>query len=160
MAMAENCTKPGEAFWKAKTLEEMNPQEWEALCDGCGRCCLNKLEDWDTGEIAWTKIACTLFDDGTCRCKNYLKRHETVPDCVPLTPASVRQLHWLPVTCAYRLIAEGRDLYWWHPLVSGSAETVHEAGISVRGRTIPEDDIAVENYEDYVIEPPTEDSFK
>ena len=127
-----------EPYWRTKTLEEMTREEWEALCDGCARCCLLKLEDADTGEIAYTDIACRLLDSGTCRCTRYRQRLRLVPDCVDLTPERVRKLGWLPSTCAYRLLAEGRDLAWWHPLVSGDPETVHRAGISVRGRVVPE----------------------
>ncbi len=125
-------------YWRTKTLEEMTREEWEALCDGCARCCLLKLEDADTGEIAYTDIACRLLDLGTCRCTRYRQRLRLVPECVDLTPEQVRGLDWLPSTCAYRLVAEGRDLAWWHPLVSGDPETVHKAGISVRGRVVPE----------------------
>jgi uncharacterized cysteine cluster protein YcgN (CxxCxxCC family) len=125
-------------FWRTKSLEEMNAGEWEALCDGCGRCCLNKLEDADTGAIAWTDVSCRLLDSQTCRCTNYPQRQALVPDCIPLTPETVRSLSWLPPTCGYRLVAEGRDLYWWHPLLSGDPETVHAAGISVRGRCVSE----------------------
>lgn len=125
-------------YWRTKTLEEMTRAEWEALCDGCARCCLIKLEDDDTGEIAYTDIACRLLDIGTCRCTRYRRRLRLVPQCVELTPAAVREFDWLPSTCAYRLVAEGRDLAWWHPLVSGDPETVHKAGISVRGRVVPE----------------------
>ncbi|MDE0333531.1 MAG: YcgN family cysteine cluster protein [Defluviicoccus sp.] len=125
-------------YWRTKTLEEMTRAEWEALCDGCARCCLIKLEDDDTGEIAYTDIACRLLDIGTCRCTRYRRRLRLVPQCVQLTPEEVRKIDWLPSTCAYRLVAEGRDLAWWHPLVSGDPETVHKAGISVRGRVVPE----------------------
>lgn len=142
---------PDSPFWKTKTLSELSEAEWEALCDGCGRCCLNKLEDWDTGEIHWTNLACRLFDEATCRCTDYARRFETVPDCVKLTPESVARPDWLPPTCAYRLVAEGRDLYWWHPLVSGDPETVHLAGVSVRGRTISEEGLAPEDYEDFLV---------
>ena len=128
----------GEPYWRTKTLEDMTREEWEALCDGCARCCLVKLEDADTGEIAYTDIACRLLDPGTCRCTRYRQRLRLVPDCVDLTPERVRKLGWLPSTCAYRLLAEGRELAWWHPLVSGDPETVHRAGISVRGRVVPE----------------------
>ncbi len=139
--MTDAPTRP-EPFWRAKTLDEMSPQEWESLCDGCGRCCLVKLEDEDTGRIHATDIGCRLFDAGACRCKDYSARSSKVPDCVTLTPEAVRTLPWLPPTCAYRLIGEGRDLPWWHPLVSGDPETVVAAGISVRGRVFAsEEDI-------------------
>jgi uncharacterized protein len=134
-----------EPFWKAKTLDEMSASEWESLCDGCGRCCLVKLEDEDTGDIHATDVACTLFDAGTCRCKDYPNRAAKVPDCVTLTPTEVRTLSWLPPTCAYRLVARGEDLKWWHPLVSGDPQTVIEAGVSVTGRVFAsEDDVPVE----------------
>lgn len=126
-------------FWQTKTLEEMSDAEWESLCDGCGRCCLNKLEDADTGEIEWTDVACRLLDGETCRCRDYPNRQAIVPDCVLLTPESVKAIPWLPPTCGYRLVAEGRDLYWWHPLVSGDPTTVRQAGISASGRTVSEE---------------------
>ncbi len=125
-------------FWEAKSLEEMSATEWEALCDRCGQCCLIKLEDEDTGDIAVTRLACKLLDIGSCRCSNYENRRDHVDDCVKLTPEDARRLNWLPKTCAYRVIGEGRRLPWWHPLVSGTPETVHEAGISVRGSAISE----------------------
>ena len=127
-------------FWRRKTLEEMSPQEWESLCDGCGRCCLVKLEDEETGRIHATDVACKLFDAGSCRCSDYENRQAQVPDCVKLTPASVRALSWLPPTCAYRLVGEGKDLAWWHPLVSGDPATVAEAGVSVKGRVSARED--------------------
>jgi uncharacterized protein len=145
------------AFWREKRLEELDEREWEALCDGCGRCCLNKLEDWDTGEIAWTNVACQLLDGEACRCSDYENRQATVPDCVRLTPDVVRAISWLPKTCAYRLVAEGRDLYWWHYLVSGDRDTVHEAGVSVRGRTVSEVGLEPEDYEDHLADWPGED---
>ncbi len=133
-----------EPFWRAKSLEDMSEAEWESLCDGCARCCLVKLEDADTGEIHYTDVGCTLLDSGACRCRAYAERQRLVPDCVSLTPENVRGLDWLPPTCAYRLLAEGRDLPWWHPLVSGDPETVHRAGISVRNRVAGlEDDFSV-----------------
>jgi uncharacterized cysteine cluster protein YcgN (CxxCxxCC family) len=126
-------------FWKVKQLREMSPEEWESLCDGCARCCLVKLEDEDSGRIHFTKAACKLLDAGSCRCTDYENRSSRVPDCVQLTPDNVGELNWLPLTCAYRLLAEGSDLPWWHPLVSGRAETVEEAGISVKGHTRSEE---------------------
>lgn len=144
-------------FWRRLTLDEMSDEQWESLCDGCGRCCLNKLEDEDTGEIAWTSIACRLFDDATCRCSDYADRSTKVPECIRLTPETVRALRWLPPTCAYRLVDEGRDLYWWHPLVSGDAQTVIDAGISVYHRTLREDDVPIERWEEFIVDWPTED---
>lgn len=121
-------------FWKTKTLEEMNRQEWESLCDGCGQCCMHKLRDFDTDELYLTSVACTLLDPNSGQCSNYPGRKKKVPDCIFLTPEIVHSVDWLPKTCAYKLIAEGQDLYDWHPLVSGDPETVHQAGISVRGK--------------------------
>ena len=121
----------------------MSSAEWESLCDGCARCCLEKLEDEDTGKIYFTHVSCKLLDAGLCACKDYANRSDQVPDCVRLTPENVRTLNWLPPSCGYRLVAEGRDLYWWHPLISGDPDTVHEAGVSVRGRVQgTEDEIA------------------
>jgi uncharacterized protein len=137
-------------FWKTKTLSEMSLSEWESLCDGCGKCCLSKLEDEDTGEIHWTSVACRLFDSGACKCRDYPNRTKKVHDCVQLTPDNVGTISWLPSTCAYRLVHEGRDLFDWHPLISGSAKTVHEAGVSVRGKvTAFEDDLA--STDDYLL---------
>ncbi|MDO9417334.1 YcgN family cysteine cluster protein [Pararhizobium sp.] len=138
-------------FWKVKTLDQMNQAEWESLCDGCGLCCLNKLEDWDTGAIAWTSVACRLLDGDNCRCKDYDNRQATVPDCIQLTPESVREIGWLPPSCGYRLIRDGEDLAWWHPLLSGDPETVHLAGISVQGRTESEEDVDIDDFEDYLV---------
>jgi uncharacterized cysteine cluster protein YcgN (CxxCxxCC family) len=139
-------------FWKQKTLEELNPAEWESLCDGCGRCCLVKLEDEESGKIHFTDIACKLFNPSTCRCADYAHRRRRVHDCIKLTPAKVRTLGWLPPSCAYRLIAEGRDLAWWHPLVSGSQTSVHEAGVSVRGRIgMSEQDIRLADYPEHIV---------
>ena len=126
-------------FWKRKTLAEMTGEEWESLCDGCAKCCLLKLEDEDTGEIAHTDIACQLLDLDICRCTNYPARARRIADCVVLSPKNVGDLGWMPSSCAYRLISEGRDLPAWHHLVSGDRETVHLAGHSVRGRVVPED---------------------
>jgi uncharacterized protein len=142
-------------FWRTKTLDEMNASEWESLCDGCGRCCLVKLEDEDDGEIHFTDIGCKLLDAKTCRCLDYRNRHQRVLDCVKLTPEAVRSLSWLPVTCAYRLVAEGKDLFDWHPLVSGSADSVHAAGVSVRGRVkASETDLAPELWPHHIVKWP------
>lgn len=138
-------------FWKTKTLEEMTPEQWESLCDGCGRCCLNKIEDADTGQIHLTKVACKLLDLALCRCSDYPNRQKEVPDCLRLTPEMVRNLTWLPATCAYALVAKGRDIPAWHPLKSGDPNTVHEAGISVRGFARSERRIKPENFEKYII---------
>lgn len=126
-------------FWE-EPIESLNREEWEALCDGCGKCCLHKIEDERTGRLHATNVACRLLDRTSCRCSNYKLRRVFVPDCVRLDAAKMREIDWLPKTCAYRLRGEGRPLADWHYLVSGSRETVHEAGISVRGWTISEDD--------------------
>jgi len=137
-------TKP--PFWQVKSLAEMSRAEWESLCDGCGRCCLHKIEDEDTGAIYATSVACILLDDQSCRCRHYAERQQWVPDCIRLSSAGqIAALPWLPRDCAYRLLAEGKKLKWWHYLVSGSRETVHKAGISARGK--------IRAYEDSLAEP-------
>ncbi|MGA7328856.1 MAG: YcgN family cysteine cluster protein [Rhodomicrobium sp.] len=138
-------------FWRTKTLEQMTAKEWESLCDGCGQCCLIKLEDEDTGDIAVTRLACKLLNIGTCRCSDYDNRRTHVEDCLQLTPSDAHHLTWLPGTCAYRLVAEGRDLSWWHPLVSGSPETVHEAGVSIRGAALSETKVRQERYPAHIV---------
>ena len=139
-------------FWQRKTLSEMTPSEWESLCDGCGRCCLNKLEEEGTDRTFYTSVACRLLDEHTCRCKDYKNRATVVDDCLQLLPGNIAETTWLPPTCAYRLIDEGRDLYWWHPLVSGDPETVHAAGISVRGRVAAnEKDVPDERLEEFIV---------
>lgn len=125
-------------FWKAKTLEQMDNKEWESLCDGCGQCCLHKLEDDETGDVSYTNVACRLLDLETCRCTNYPRRKKLVPDCVILKPKDVSNFKWLPDTCAYRLISERKDLFPWHPLISGSNSMVHKAGISVSNKAVSE----------------------
>jgi len=132
-------------------LARMTPGEWESLCDGCGRCCLNKLEDMDTRQVWHTNAACRLLDRHTCRCSDYAHRFREVPDCVRLTPDQVGTLGWLPWTCAYRRLAEARGLARWHPLVSGDPESVHRAGISVRGRAICETNVHDEQLEEHII---------
>jgi uncharacterized cysteine cluster protein YcgN (CxxCxxCC family) len=140
-------------FWERVPLKNLTPKEWEALCDGCGKCCLNKLEDEETGEVVFTRVACRLLDDETCRCAHYEVRKQIVPECVVLTPRNIGEIaYFMPATCAYRLLHEGKALYDWHPLISGDPESVHEAGQSVRGWTVPEMDVPVEDWEDYLIE--------
>ena len=138
-------------FWRRKSLAEMTPEEWESLCDGCGKCCLVKLEDADSGAIHHTDVSCHLLDLGSCRCGDYARREEIVEDCVVLTPETVGDLSWMPSTCAYRLLAEGKDLAWWHPLVSGDPESVHRAGISVRGRAVTEARVPDAELEDHIV---------
>ncbi|WP_404710751.1 YcgN family cysteine cluster protein [Sphingomonas sp. MMS24-J13] len=127
-------------FWEEKSLAQLDRGEWEALCDGCGKCCLHKLEDEETGEIFPTNVACRLLDRKSGQCSDYKHRKRYVPDCIQLTPAKLDELEWLPTTCAYRLVAHGEPLPEWHHLISGSRETVHEAGVSVRGWTVSEDE--------------------
>ena len=142
-------------FWKHKPLKSLTSEEWEALCDGCGKCCLNKLEDEDTGEVALTRIACRLLDDQSCKCGQYPIRHQFIPDCIVLKPSNIDEnAYWMPKTCAYRLLWSGQPLFDWHPLISGNPETVHTANISVRGVTLSEFDINEEDWEDHIIEEP------
>jgi hypothetical protein len=129
-------------FWQTKRLEQMTAQEWESLCDGCGLCCLVRYEDEATGEVVPTRVACRLFDDQRCTCRDYANRKAHVPDCIKLTPWNIEALEWMPRSCAYRRLYEGRGLASWHPLVSGDPESVHRAGVSIRGQTISEDTLA------------------
>ena len=138
-------------FWQTKPLAAMSREEWESLCDGCAKCCLHKLEDEDTGEVYYTNVVCRYMDEENCRCTEYKDRNTLEPNCVMLQPEDVSEFHWLPSTCAYRLVAEGKPLAWWHPLVSGSADSVHEAGISVRGRVLPEASVHPDGYEEHIV---------
>lgn len=148
-------------FWETKTLAEMSREEWESLCDGCGQCCLVKLEDEDSDRIFVTRLVCSLFDVGTCRCRDYANRQKLMPDCVKLTPKRLKKIPWLPESCAYRRIAEGRGLEWWHPLVSGDPDTVRAAGVTVGDWAVSEatvvDPDALALYIIDEIEPPQPD---
>jgi uncharacterized cysteine cluster protein YcgN (CxxCxxCC family) len=137
-------------FWE-KPLDQLNPEQWEALCDGCARCCQIKLEDEHSGARYLTSVVCELLDQDSCRCGDYARRAEKVPDCVVLTPANADNLDWMPGTCAYRLRAAGEPLPQWHPLISGTQQTVHDAGISVRGKVISEAEVDENDLEEYVI---------
>lgn len=138
-------------FWNTKKLIEMTREEWESLCDGCGRCCLHKLEDIDSGLLFYTNVACRLLDENSCRCTNYPQRKSLVSDCLLLSPDRQDDFAWLPTSCAYRRLAEGKGLEPWHPLLSGSPESVRKAGISVRGRTISEEAVQTNELEDHIV---------
>lgn len=138
-------------FWEMKSFQEMTRAEWESLCDGCANCCLQKLEDDSTGEVFYTRVVCRYLDEPNCRCTQYEDRHRLVPDCVWLKPEDVVAFHWLPTTCAYRLVAEGQPLPDWHPLVSGSEETVHEAGVSIRGKVLSEKHVHPDGLEEHIV---------
>ncbi|MGD8572159.1 MAG: YcgN family cysteine cluster protein [Gammaproteobacteria bacterium] len=138
-------------FWEHKSLQQMTREEWESLCDGCARCCLIKLEDENTGDIHYTNVVCDLMDHETCGCTQYEKRAQYVPQCVVLTPDVLDQLHWMPSTCAYRLLYEGKPLPDWHPLITGDPDSVHLAGISVRGRVYRQCDVNEDQLEDHIV---------
>ncbi|MFT7389282.1 MAG: putative cysteine cluster protein YcgN (CxxCxxCC family) [Candidatus Endobugula sp.] len=136
-------------FWKSKSFTQMTQVEWESLCDGCGKCCLHKLEDEEDGEVYYTDIACKYLDDNSCHCKDYSNRLQLVPECLQLRPQDIAEFHWLPKTCSYRLLAGGDDLPQWHHLLSGKPELIHQLGFSVKGRTISEEQVAQESDGDY-----------
>lgn len=138
--MGQIAARDRERFWETLPLDKLDRGQWEALCDGCGKCCIHKLEDEETGELFATNVACRLLDRKSARCSDYKHRHAYVPDCIRLTPAKLDQLDWLPQTCAYRLRADGKPLPEWHHLNTGDPESVHAAGMSTRGWTISEDD--------------------
>ncbi len=148
-AVSEPALRP--KFWRHYTLSELNSAEWEALCDGCGLCCLVKLEDDDSGEVVYTKVSCMLLDTKTARCSDYAHRKSRVPDCLQLTPEAVPLFKWLPPSCAYRRIYEGKALPNWHPLITGHADSVKKAKKSVAGRCIPETEVDPEELEEYVV---------
>ena len=137
-------------FWETKSLNQMTKVEWESLCDGCGKCCLHKLEDIDTGEISVSNVSCSFLNQTSCKCKDYKNRNENVPDCIQLDLKNLKKLDWLPSTCAYRLIDEGESLHDWHHLISGSSETIHERGMSVRDCSVNES--SLKNVEEYILE--------
>jgi len=138
-------------FWKHKRLSQMTHEEWESLCDGCARCCLHKLEDEETGDVYHTELVCRFMNTDSCRCTVYEQRLQKVPGCTVLTSDTISDYHWLPATCAYRTLAEGRPLADWHPLRSGDPESVHRAGVSVRGRAISEDSVPEQDWEEHII---------
>ncbi|MFF7708251.1 YcgN family cysteine cluster protein [Pseudomonas sp. NPDC007930] len=142
---------PAEPFWLHKSLAQLSPQEWESLCDGCGLCCLQKLEDEDDGSVYYTRIACKLLDLNTCQCSDYPRRRAHVPDCIALTAEQADQFKWLPPTCGYRLVAEGQDLPAWHHLVCGDRNEVHAQRISQAGRMLSETAVAEDDWEDHLI---------
>lgn len=138
-------------FWKEKKLEEFTQTEWESICDGCGKCCLFRLEG-EVGEYYTTNVICKLFDEATCQCTDYQNRQKIVPTCLVLDAKLIQNLDWMPITCAYRLLAEGKDLPWWHHLVSGSRDTIHQIGVSVRGKIEYEKDVDLDDLEDHVVD--------
>lgn len=137
--------------WWQQPLAALTPAQWESLCDGCGRCCLHKLQDADSGEVFYTRVSCRYLNTDSCRCTQYSRRSALVPDCVTLTPDNLEALEWLPTTCAYRLRARGEPLREWHPLVSGDPDSVHRAGISVRGRALAEDHVHPDSHEEHIV---------
>ncbi len=155
--MTNNIKRAGltKRFWEKKPLAKMTETEWEALCDGCGKCCLNKLEDEDSGEVVLTRVACRLLDDDSCQCVQYPIRHQFVPECIVLKPDNLdTHAYWMPQTCAYRLLWENKPLPEWHPLLTGDPASVHAAGVSVQGITVSEFETPVEEWEDHIIEEP------
>lgn len=138
-------------FWETTPLEDMTETQWESLCDGCARCCLHKLEDADSGEVFYTGVRCRYLVEDNCRCSDYPRRNELMSNCIDLKREDLSALHWLPSTCAYRLLYEGKPLYDWHPLVSGNSESVHQAGISIRGRALSDEFVHPDGYQEHII---------
>lgn len=138
-------------WWHDKSLAELSPGEWESLCDGCAKCCLHKLEDEDDGEVFYTRVRCRHLDEQTCRCSDYPNRSVMVPNCIRLEPDTVGELDWLPSTCAYRLRSQGELLPDWHPLVSGDSDSVHRAGVSVRGRSISDEYVHPDGFDEHIV---------
>lgn len=139
-------------FWEAKSLEQMSDEEWELLCDGCGRCCLQKLQDEDSDEVFFTRVSCSLLNTHSCRCTDYQNRFKLVPDCLAVRPLTAEKITWLPQSCAYRLLTEGKPLRRWHPLISGTRDSVKRAGISMAGQCVPEQQVPLVHYDQHLIE--------
>lgn len=138
-------------WWNSKALDELTGQEWESLCDGCAKCCLHKLEDADTGEVFYTKVRCRYLDEDNCRCTDYANRSVLVPNCIQLSADNLDELGWLPSTCAYRLRFENKPLPDWHPLVAGDSEALHKAGISIRGRSISDEYVHADGFDEHIV---------
>lgn len=138
-------------WWLDKPLAEMSKSEWESLCDGCAKCCLHKLEDADSGEVFYTKVRCRYLDEQRCRCTDYPNRSVIVPNCVQLRADNLAALDWLPSTCAYRLLAHQQPLPDWHPLVSGDPDSVHQSGVSIRGRAISDEYVHPDGYDEHIV---------
>jgi len=142
----------GNRFWESKSLDELNDKEWESLCDGCGLCCLHKLEDEDTGQVHYTNIACKLLDIEACRCSRYKDRFAHVPDCLSIRPLTEEKLNWLPGSCAYVKLANGENLEPWHPLISGDPDSVRAAGIGAEGRCVSENTVPLVEWPHHLID--------
>lgn len=138
-------------YWKRKSLAEMDTSEWEQLCDGCALCCMHKLEDEDTGEVFYTDVACRLLDVESCRCTDYSRRVSIVRDCLVLSVDEPERFAWLPDSCAYKRLAKGRDLPAWHPLLTGDPDSVHAAGISVRGKAVSESELSAAEMQEFTV---------
>ena len=138
-------------FWERKRLSEMSVAEWEALCDGCAKCCLHKLEEEESGELHYTRVACRYLDQQACRCTVYAERKRLVPTCIKLEPGNVDDLHWMPATCAYRLLNEGRALPLWHPLIAGDRRAIAASGNTVTGKVVSEEYVHEDGYEEHIV---------
>jgi uncharacterized cysteine cluster protein YcgN (CxxCxxCC family) len=144
--------KEPQPFWETKTLEQLTTEEWESLCDGCGRCCLQKIQTEHEHLVRYTRVACRLLDVESCQCTNYWRRKTLVPECIALDATNIKEFDWLPESCAYVRVKEKRGLAWWHPLVSGNPDTVHEAGISMQGKAVSESYVHPDDFPSLVIE--------
>ena len=140
----------GNNFWETKNLIDMNENEWESLCDKCGKCCVIKLEDFDTQEVHYTNVSCKLLCEKSASCKDYENRKSIVPDCIILSPDNLKDLKWMPETCAYKLLNEGKNLPYWHPLLSGNDKEIVNSGNSVKNRVTNENEIKIKNLPDYI----------